>query len=170
MGFAKKLLGTSIATAATAAVGSIATDPNSAWFKTRKKPSWQPPSEVFPIAWTALYGTIAGASAKVFSELDKREDKALTEGRREEIRSERSSFKRCLGLNLALNAGWSVLFWQVRNMKLATAEAAALAVTSASLARRAGKVSTGAGALLIPYAGWTAFATALTAKITQLND
>ena len=170
MGFATKLLGTGIATAITATVGTLATDPNTAWYKTRKKPDWQPPNLVFPIAWTGLYATIAGSSAKVLANLDEQEERALTETRREEIRKERRSFKRSLGINLTLNAGWSILFWQGRNLKVATVEAAALAVSSACLMRRAGKVSTGAGAALVPYTAWTTFATTLTGKIAQLNE
>ena len=170
MGFTKKLVGTGIATAVTATIGTLATDPDTAWYKTRRKPDWQPPNEVFPVAWTALYATIAGATAKVFADLDRQEDRALTNARREEIQKERSAFKRSLGLNLALNAGWSILFWQGRNATVTAVESTALAVSSACLARRAGKVSTGAGLALVPYAAWTTFAAALTGKIAQLNE
>lgn len=170
MGFIKKLLGTGIATAATAAVGSLATDPNSAWYKSLKKPEWQPPSAALPIVRTALSATIAAASAKVLNDLDKQEEAALTPARREKIAKQRRGFKWSLGANLALNAGWSALFWQGRNLALTAAGAGVLAASSAGLARRAGKVSTGAGIVLAPYALWTVFASGLSAKLAQLND
>lgn len=170
MGFFKKLVGTGLATAATAAVGTFATDPSTPWYKTRKKPQWQPPEEVFPIAWTGLYVLIAGSSARVLAKLDEQQSRALTKSKQEEVEAERKSFKRSLGINLALNAGWSILFWQGKNLKLATVEAVALAASSAGLMARSGKVSTGAGIALVPYAAWTAFAAALTGKIAQLND
>ena len=50
--------------AAAAAVGGLATDPQSAWYRSLKLPPWQPPSVAFPLVWTGLYASIAGASAK----------------------------------------------------------------------------------------------------------
>lgn len=198
MGFAKNLIKTSIATGVTAAIGSAVTDPNTLWYKLQDKPEWQPPQLAFPIAWSALYVSIAGASAAVLTKLDEKQAAAhgvtsvtsangsIVEGELEEaieaaravsaerdtatIAKERKAFKRALGVNLVLNAGWSYLFWQGRNNWVSTAEAAALAVSSIDLARRAGKVSKGAGAALVPYAAWTSFATALTGSIAQRNS
>ena len=48
-------------------------------------------------------------------------------------------------------------------------EAVLLAASSADLVRRAGKHGTEKGILLAPYAGWTAFATALSASIARRN-
>ena len=67
MTFAKNLLKTSIPVALSAAVGTAVTDPDTRWYKKLDKPEIQPPTAVFPIAWTALYGTIAVASAKALT-------------------------------------------------------------------------------------------------------
>ena len=82
---------------------------------------------------------------------------------------ERRKLLKALGANLVLNAGWSAIFWQGRNYKLATAEAALLAASSIDLARRAYQIKPAAGALLLRYAGWTSFAAVLSGAIAKLN-
>ncbi len=146
------------AVAASSILGGLATQPNSRWYRSLDLPSWQPPAAAFPIVWTALYADIAATSAATVTELER-------EGRAEEARS----YKRALAANLTLNTLWSVLFWRVRRLDLATVEAAALAVSSADLARRAGRGSRTRGALLSPYPVWTGFATLLTAAIARRN-
>jgi tryptophan-rich sensory protein len=154
----RNLLGSALATAATAAAGSLATNPGSAWYRTQDKPSWQPPAPVFPIAWTALYASIAGGSAR-----------AMTRGEEDGRSAEVTAYRRALGLNLALNAGWSIVFFGLHRRAPATIVAAALAASSADLARRASRLDTASGVALTPYAAWTAFATALTTDIARRN-
>lgn len=149
---------TTAATVATAVVGSLATDPNSRWYRGLDLPPWQPPTLAFPVVWTALYADIAATSATTLTDLDRR-------GRT----ADATAYRRALWTNLALNAGWSVLFWRGRRPWVAAAEAAVLAVSSADLARRAGTSSSGRRARLLPYAVWTAFATALTSEIARRN-
>ncbi len=144
--------------AACAAAGSLLTDARSAWYEKLKKPSWQPPAAAFPIVWTSLYAIVAVSAAKTVTELE-------AEGRE----SEASGFRRALTANLLLNAGWTGLFFRAHNLPVATAGAAALAASSAKLARRAGSVSAGAAWGLGAYAVWCAFATALSNKLAALN-
>ena len=72
-------------------------------------------------------------------------------------------------MNLALNAGWSGLFFRSKNPPLATAGAAALAASSADLPRRGAKAGPGKAIGLGAYAAWCTFATALSAQIVRLN-
>lgn len=174
MTFAKNLLKTSIPVTLSAAVGTAVTDPDTRWYKRLDKPEIQPPTAVFPIAWTALYGTIAVASAKALTAAERitrpgPEDPMPTPSEREETVKQVRGFKRALGLKLVLNTGWSALFWQGRNLPVAAVEAGLLALSPADLARRAGRLDRASGALLLPYAGWTAFATVLTTRIEQEN-
>jgi uncharacterized protein YbjT (DUF2867 family)/tryptophan-rich sensory protein len=149
---------TSAATVASAALGSLATQPNSAWYRSLELPDWQPPTLAFPVVWTALYADIAATSATALNAYDKAGD---TEGR--------NAYLKAFGTNLALNAAWSVLFWRVRKPWVAAVEAALLTASSADLARRAGAVSKGAGIVLSPYAAWCGFATALSTAIARRN-
>lgn len=146
---------TSVAVAVTAALGGVAVDPRSRWYRRLTKPRWQPPASVFGIVWTVLYADLAVTSATALSE-------ATTP-------RERADYWRGLVVNLALNAGWNWLFWRVRKPWPATVEAAALTISSADLVRRTARSHRGAGAALVPYAAWCAFATVLTAAIARRN-
>lgn len=152
------LLGTSAAATATAVTGAVATDAGSHWYRTLRKPSWQPPATAFPVVWTALYADIAVTSAAVIVELSDAGD-----------RRERAGFVRALALNLVLNAGWTAVFFRARRPDLATVEAAALALSSIDLARRASRAGTAKGLALAPYAAWTCFAAALSGSIAARN-
>lgn len=155
----RSLAQTGLATTVTAVIGTLGTDTSSSWYKKLDKPDWQPAPEVFPIAWTTLYALIAHSSARTLADL--KAEGTLKETRR---------FRTALGVNLALNAGWCHLFFQAKNTKAAMAGAVALAVSSCDLARRARKVRTSSGLLLLPYAGWTAFAAALSTEIDRRNS
>lgn len=152
------LAGSSAAVGVTAAAGALVTDPESSWYRNLDLPSWQPPGSVFPIVWTPLYASIAGASTVVISRLDRAERPA-----------ERSAFKRALAVNLVLNAGWSAVFFGLKRTGPAAAVAAVLAVSSIDLARRAGAVGPGPRAALAPYAAWTTFASVLSTTIWRRN-
>lgn len=143
---------------AAAAIGSLATRPDSRWYARLAKPAWQPPRAAFPIVWTALYAVIAGVSAAHRTELDR-------EGRG----AEATAYGRALGANLTLNALWSALFFRAHALPAAVVDAALLTASSADLARRAGSTSRRRRRLLVPYAAWCAFATALSADIARRN-
>ena len=173
MKFLPALALSSAAVTATAVVGSLATTPDDLWYKALKKPSFQPPALAFPIAWTALYASIASASTQVLTAETPAPSTVQPAGawqrEQDELGRKVRHYKVALGANLVLNAGWSAIFWQVRDYKLATAEAALLAASSIDLARRAYQIKPAAGALLLPYAGWTSFATVLSGTIAKLN-
>lgn len=159
---------TAAATAATAAAGSVATEPDSRWYRRLRKPAWQPPALAFPLVWTALYADLAVSSAAA---LDSRDDAGPPNGqpggerRQREIRAYRGA----LTANLLLNAAWSWLFWRSRRPWLAAAECAVLAASSTDLVRRTYRLNRAAGVSLAPYAAWCGFATALSAAVARLN-
>ncbi len=124
------------------------------WYAGLMKPSWNPPSWVFGPVWTILYTMMAVAAWLVWKEGGCRKQ------------------KRALRLYLvqwALNALWTPLFFGLHRPGLAFAEIVVLDVAVLGtlvafwLARRV------AGLLLVPYALWVAFATALNFTIRQLN-
>ncbi|WP_409484725.1 tryptophan-rich sensory protein [Arsenicicoccus dermatophilus] len=154
----RTLAGTSAAVALTAGLGSLATDPTSRWYRRLDKPAVQPPGWVFPVVWMLLYADVAVVGALSLAD--------LAETGRED---ERHAYLTALGVNLALNAGWSAVFFRGHRLPLATAEAALLALSSADLVRRSGRVSAEKAVVLAPYAAWTAFATVLTAAIARRN-
>lgn len=154
---ARCLIPTALATAACAVVGSKATasSVDSDWYESLAKPSFQPPSWAFPVAWTALYTDIAVTTAAALDELEPAQRRRLAVA---------------LGVNLGLNAGWCWMFFGRREIAAAVPIAVALAVSSADLVHRVGTARGGLGVALSPYAIWTAFASALNMAIVDLNS
>lgn len=149
------LLRTSAAVAATAVIGSLGTDVQSRWYRQLDKPTWQPPGAAFGPAWTTLYGLMALASARTLDRVEEPE--------------ERRAFAAAFGANLVLNAGWTWLFFKAHRPRWALAEIVLLEASTLDLTRRAAKADPHAAAMLVPYAGWVAFATALNAAIARRN-
>jgi benzodiazapine receptor len=153
------LAATTLGVAAAAGIGSIASRPRSmSWYSRLKKPSYVPPNELFPLAWTALYADIATTSAVTI-------DRLRAAGRHDEARN----YVVALAVNLILNAGWSWVFFKYHKLGASTVGAALLAASSADLSRRAAHADPRAGAALLPYPLWAAFATAMSGHIWVLN-
>jgi translocator protein len=154
----KTLVSTVGAVSAAAALGGLASRPaESGWYARLKKPSFQPPRQVFPIVWPLLYADIAAVSASTLDHLHDRD--------REQART----YATLLGANLVLNAGWTWLFFTRRQLGVSALAAAALTASSADLTRRAVTARGSAGAVLGLYPAWCAFATLLSTRIWQLN-
>jgi benzodiazapine receptor len=142
------------AVSATALLGSLAARPNSRWYRSLDKPTWQPPRQAFPLVWTVLYGLLAYAGARVMDAMP--DDK-------------RRAFQVSYTANLGLNAGWTPIFFTFRRPDAALAEIVALNASNVDLFHRAWAADRVAGASLVPYLIWTAFATALNADIVRRN-
>lgn len=153
------LVATTLAVAAAAGTGSIASPVREdGWYSRVRKPAYQPPRAVFPIAWTALYADIAATSATVIA------------GYRDAGDDEKArSYAAALGVNLVLNAGWSWLFFRHHKLGASALGAAVLTASGADLARRAARGNPRAGLALLPYPLWGAFATVLSTHIWRLN-
>ena len=145
---------TGAAVTAAALVGSRAARPGSRWYRSLDKPGWQPPRQIFPVVWTLLYGLLAYAGARAIDSMPP---------------GKRRAFRVSYATNLGLNAGWTAVFFKARKPTAALAEIAALNASNMDLLRRAWTVDRAAGAALVPYLAWTAFATALNADIARRN-
>ncbi|MGA7051295.1 MAG: TspO/MBR family protein [Mycobacterium sp.] len=153
------LAATSLAVAATAGAGSIASPRRvPSWYSRLRKPSYQPPGAAFPLAWTTLYGDIATTSAVAI-------DRFRATGQHDKA----NRYAAALSVNLLLNAGWTWLFFRYHKLGASALGAAALAASSADLVRRTAEADTRAGLALLPYPLWCSFATVLSTRIWQLN-
>lgn len=124
------------------------------WYMALEKPAWNPPSWVFGPAWTTLYILMAVAAWLVWR-------KAGFSGARA-----------ALGLylvQLALNMAWSGIFFGLRSPGWALVELVALWIAILFTTALFFRHSTLAGALMVPYLAWVAFAGALNAAIIRLN-
>ncbi|MDV3221312.1 tryptophan-rich sensory protein [Intrasporangium sp.] len=165
---------TGAAVTTSAVIGSLATKPDSRWYRSLDLPAWQPPKAAFPIVWTLLYADIAASAAAALTGIDRRPDEEGAGGRhaggiREAVPSARQSYLAALGTNLVLNSGWSLLFWRGRTPGGAALESAVLTASGADLVRRTTAVNSVAGRALVPYVVWTGFATVLSAEIHRRN-
>ncbi|SDD80966.1 TspO/MBR family protein [Streptomyces prasinopilosus] len=143
------------AVAAAATAGARAVDADSTWYRTLRKPSWQPPPWTFGAVWTPLYATVAYAAGHSL-------------GRADDPRQRRRLAGSLAG-NLALNAGWNWLFFTRHSLRAGLAGTLLLDLSNADLLRRTARVDPTAARVLLPYAAWCCFATALNASLTRLN-
>lgn len=120
------------------------------WYRLLRNPPFQPPDAVIPVAWTLI-------------------DTALSIGGCRLLRNPASPARnRALGwwvLNVALIGGWSGIFFGRRNLPASTVVAAAMVGTGAAYVAEASRVDKPAAAAGLPYVGWVAFATLLTAAL-----
>ncbi len=153
------LAATTLGVAATAGMGSVASKSAvTRWYSRLRKPGYVPPDGVFPVAWTTLYTDIAITSATAI-------DRLRAAGRHGEARN----YAIALGANLVLNAGWSWLFFKFHKLGASAVGAAVLTASSVDLTRRTAAADPRAGAALLPYPLWCAFATAMSGHIWVLN-
>lgn len=137
---------------AAAAIGSLFMPGD--WYAQLKKPSWNPPAWVFGPVWTTLYTLMAIGAWLVW----------LRGG----FAGQRGALVVFL-VQLAFNAIWSPLFFGLRSPGLAFVDILFLWVALLLTIRLFWKTRPVAGALLLPYAAWVAFAAVLNYTIWQLN-
>jgi translocator protein len=142
------------ATLATAVGGSLAADFRSAWYRALEKPPWQPSGRVIGGVWTLLYPLIALAGVLLWRTPAARRDRGLL---------------MLFGLQWVLNVLYPPLLTRKRSPTLATLDCGALAAAVWLLVGKAFPIRRPAGVLLVPYALWTTFATALSLALRRRN-
>ena len=123
------------------------------WYLELAKPPWTPPGWLFGPVWTALYATIGVAAWLIWRGHGFRPVAAWW----------------AWGTQLVLNAAWSWIFFGLQAPGLALLEIVVLGGTVAFTIVLFWRLRPAAGALLLPYLAWVAFATALNAAIWALN-
>jgi translocator protein len=147
-----------------AAVGGAATSSSvSTWYKTLKKPSWNPPPWIFGPVWTLLYALMGVASWLVWKEGRSGNEDGFSTS------AESQAALKLYGVHLVFNALWSILFFGLRRIGWATAEIAVLWSLIAATLTRFYRINPLAGMLLVPYLLWGSFASVLNIKLWQLN-
>jgi tryptophan-rich sensory protein len=137
-----------------AAVGGLATRRAPEFYAALSRPAWAPPSSVFGPVWTVLYVLMAIAAWLVWKE------KGLRDG---------LAPLGLFAIQLALNALWSWLFFAWQRGLLAEIEIVLLLGSIALTIVAFWRVRPLAGALLLPYLAWVAYASALTFVLVRRN-
>jgi tryptophan-rich sensory protein len=124
------------------------------WYEALNKPAWRPPNYAFPIVWTALYALIAVAGWRVWN----RAPADMLVGA-----------MGIYGLQTLLNAGWSAIFFGLRNMRLALVELMGLWLSIVTTILVFAAIDGIAALLLLPYLAWVSVAGMLNLAMIRLN-
>jgi len=149
------LIGFVVLSQAAGAVGSLFTfSAIAGWYLELARPALSPPNWVFGPVWNTLYILMGVAAFLVWKR-----------GSGPRVRRALLVF----GLQLSLNALWSVLFFGLQSPALGLMCIAALWLSIVWTIVLFGKVSRPAARLLWPYLAWVTFASYLNAAIWLLN-
>jgi translocator protein len=157
LGSALALAGFLAASFAAGGIGSLATTPQTApggWYDSLDKPFFTPPAWLFGPVWTLLFVLMAVAAWLVW---------------RRRGFSGASVALSLFGVQLVLNALWSIVFFGLEAPGLALVEILVLLAAIVLTALAFLQVSRPAALLMAPYIAWVAFATLLNAGIWLLN-
>ncbi|MEZ0212836.1 MAG: TspO/MBR family protein [Xanthobacteraceae bacterium] len=138
------------------ALGSLATTPKiPTWYAGLAKPSFTPPDAAFPLVWTLLYIAMAITLWRLWD--------------RFEPSPTRTRALRAFGVQLALNALWSPVFFGLEAIGWALAVILALWVAIAATIAATWPLDRLGAVLLAPYLVWVSYATALNLAILTMN-
>lgn len=140
---------------AAAGLGAIFSGPAvGAWYAGLNKPSFNPPNWIFGPVWTILYVLMAVAAWVVW--------RLRTS---HPVRTALWLF----GVQLALNAAWSIIFFGFHRPLAALIDLVLLWLFLALTLVAFWRLRHAAGILLLPYLAWVSFAGVLNAAIVVLN-
>jgi translocator protein len=125
------------------------------WYPSLRKPPGNPPASYFGPVWTILYLLMTIAAWNVWRVGDGWTDASLAIS--------------VYLIQLALNAGWSAIFFGLRSPGLAFVEIVLLWAAILGCVILFWKSSPLSGALLVPYLIWITYAAYLNAGIWRLN-
>jgi tryptophan-rich sensory protein len=149
------LVGIVAAVIAAAVLGGLFTaEAVDSWYGQLDRPTWSPPDWVFSPVWTVLYALIALSAWLVY-----------LRGPSRLVRWAMTVWT----AQLVVNAVWSPVFFGARALGAGAIIVGALEVLVLLNIVVFWRVRALAGALLIPYAAWVAFAFALNLAIWRMN-
>lgn len=152
--FAGALVSVLIALAAGLIGNFLGMDAISTWYAGLEKPAWNPPNWIFGPVWTLLY-ILMGVAAYVVWEQKKD--------------SARRGALVVYGVQLLLNAAWSIIFFTFKQPAIAFGEIVLMWLAILVTIVMFWRIKPLAGILLLPYIAWVTFATVLNFAIWQLN-
>jgi benzodiazapine receptor len=133
--------------------GAVTASSVGSWYQTLAKPSFNPPDWLFAPVWTLLYVMMAVAGWLVWRRGGPARRAALA----------------LFILQLALNLGWSLIFFGAQAIGAALVEIGVLWLAILATLIAFYRIDRRAGLLLAPYLAWVSFATLLTASLWMLN-
>ncbi|TGD97376.1 TspO/MBR family protein [Methylobacterium nonmethylotrophicum] len=155
-----RLLAATLPVAAVAVVGSLSTTSNiPTWYAGLAKPVFTPPNWLFPVAWTILYTLIAWSGWRMLGTAP------ATGG----LRRTRALALGAFFVQLALNGAWTPVFFGAHDLAGGLVVVVALLAMILWTIRLFLPLDRAAALVLVPYAAWVSYATALNAAIWWMN-
>jgi tryptophan-rich sensory protein len=149
------LAGFAALTLASGALGAVATGKSrSTWYRTLRKPRFNPPDRVFAPVWTTLYALSSVSATRVY---------------RADPSADRTRALMLWGAQQTFNTLWSPLFFARHRASAALVDLGLLWATLAAYAKVAKRVDRHASELVLPYLGWVTFAGVLNGAILRKN-
>jgi len=149
-----QVLAAAAAAVVVAALGATMTDIGP-WYQSLDKPWFQPPDWAFGPAWTVIFALAALAGVTAWRA-------APTGANREWIIG-------LFAINGFLNVLWTILFFRLQRPDWALIEVGVLWLSVLVLLIYLGRMSKLAGALILPYLAWVAFAGLVNYEVVRLN-
>lgn len=143
-----------VAALAIAVLGGLSTDTGD-WYRSLRKPSWQPPDAWFGPVWTAIYAMTAVSAVFAWERVPGR--------------AARDWVVALFLFNGVINVLWSLLFFRLRRPDWALAEVGLLWLSIVLIMVVVGRWSRRSAWLLAPYLAWVTFAAILNAEVVRLN-
>lgn len=137
-----------------AAGGAVTATSVGTWYQGLAKPAFNPPDAVFGPVWTALFVLMSFAAWRVW--------------RRGSWAARRGELTLYL-VQLALNLGWSCVFFGLQRIGWGLAEMVVLFAAIVATMVAFWRCDRIAGLLFVPYAAWVAFALVLNGAIWTMN-
>jgi tryptophan-rich sensory protein len=125
------------------------------WYRSLRKPAWNPPEWVFGPAWAVILGLAAWAGVLAWTH-------APDAGAQLRIAV-------LFGVNIVLHLLWTPLFFNLRRPDWALIEVAFLWLSVVALMVAVAPLAPLATWLLLPYLLWVAFAAFLNLTIVRMN-
>lgn len=142
-------------TAIAASIGARATVKGKGlWYRTLRKPSFNPPDRVFGIVWPVLFTMMTLSAWRIY---------------RKPPSTARSAALGLWMVQLGLNTAWSVLFFGAHKKATALVDVGLLTTSIGGYMAVARKIDPPAALLMAPYLGWCGFAGVLNEEIVRTN-
>lgn len=125
------------------------------WYRSLRKPPWQPPDWLFGPAWTTILGLAAWAAVLAWNGASSAADRSL--------------IIMVYAVNFVCHLAWSPLFFKLKRPDWALIEVVFLWASVLSLCVLLRPYSILASWLVVPYLVWVSFAAVLNLAITRLN-
>lgn len=135
-------------------IGGLLFNSDTTFYKIINKPSFAPPSIVFPIVWTILYILIAISIYTIYKNYNYKDI---------------PNYNKTLLINYFTNQIFSFLFFTIKSPFLALIDTIIVLISSLFLYYESKLSNKTSAKLLIPYILWNMFATILIISIFFLN-